>query len=166
MTRNSGLWIRNLFNWVVPKCFHWTSWIQKQRFCRKSATLCAKYQDVTTQPKKHGYQTGSLNWLQFMLFWLIRFPELAENNECSAPFGASISYLSSENHNIIPLYFIMHNLPTELSTRFITSNERTIDKWTFLSQVLSRFPCSEVPVFLIRRPNFSFISHGFPLSLW
>ena len=50
------------------------------------ATSCARSQNATTVPARHMWETGSLNWPQFMLQWFIRFPEFAEFNESSAPF--------------------------------------------------------------------------------
>ena len=35
-------------------------------------------QDATTAPTRHRWETGSLNWPQFILQWFIRIPELTE----------------------------------------------------------------------------------------
>ena len=42
------------------------------------ATPCVRNQDATTVPSRHMWETGSLNWAQFMLQWFIRFPEFSE----------------------------------------------------------------------------------------
>ena len=39
------------------------------------ATLCVRDQDATTAPARHMWETGSLNWAQFMLQWFIKFTE-------------------------------------------------------------------------------------------
>ena len=58
-------------NWVFPKCFHWICW---QNICHR-AISCARDQDATTAPARHVWETGSLNWGQFMLQWFFRFLE-------------------------------------------------------------------------------------------
>ena len=45
------------------------------------ATSCIRDQDATTAPATHMWERGSLNWVQFMLQWLIRFLEFAEFSE-------------------------------------------------------------------------------------
>ena len=53
------------------------------------ATSCVRYKDTTTVPARHMWETGPLNWAQFMFQWFIRFPEFAEITEFSersAPF--------------------------------------------------------------------------------
>ena len=68
-------WIRHCF----PNCFHWI-----QRIfviivkLLEPATSCVSYQDATTAPARHMWETGSLNWSQFMLQWFIWFPEFTE----------------------------------------------------------------------------------------
>ena len=47
------------------------------------AISCVRDQDATTVLARHRRQTGSLNWLQFMLQWFIRFPGIAEFRENS-----------------------------------------------------------------------------------
>ena len=42
------------------------------------ATSCVRDQDATPVSAWHMWDTGSLNWAQFMLQWLIRFPEFTE----------------------------------------------------------------------------------------
>ena len=43
--------------------------------CLEPAAFCVKDQDVSAVPVRHLWETGSLNWLQFMLQWFIRVPE-------------------------------------------------------------------------------------------
>ena len=86
-------------NSVFPKCFHWIRWIHWQKNCHyikrawtcHPATSCVRGQDHTTVPARHMWETGSLNWAQFMLQWFIRFPEFSE---FLFPFG--------ENSNVSP----------------------------------------------------------------
>ena len=42
------------------------------------ATSCVRDQDATTAPARYMWETGSLNWAQFILQWFIRFPEFSE----------------------------------------------------------------------------------------
>ena len=71
---------------VFPKCFHRIQRIQWQKYLSskelKLATSCVRDQDVAA---RHIWETGSLNWAQFMLQWFIRFPEFAEFSESSVP---------------------------------------------------------------------------------
>ena len=74
---------------------HWIRWIQWQkiydikrtRTCH-SPTSCVRDQHATTAPARHMWETGSLNWAQFMLQWFIRLPEFefTEFSESSVPF--------------------------------------------------------------------------------
>ena len=41
----------------------------------KPASSCVRDQDTAIVPAGHMWETGSLNWLHFMLLWIIRFPE-------------------------------------------------------------------------------------------
>ena len=50
------------------------------------ATSCVRDQDATTAPARHMWETGSLNWAQFMLQWFINFTEFTEFSKSSAPF--------------------------------------------------------------------------------
>ena len=43
--------------------------------------FCGRVQDATIVSTRHMWDEGSLNWLQFMLQWFIRFPEFAEFTE-------------------------------------------------------------------------------------
>ena len=45
------------------------------------ATSCVRDQDATTVPARYMLETGSLNWLQFMVQWFTSFPEFAEFSE-------------------------------------------------------------------------------------
>ena len=49
------------------------------------ATSCGRDQYATTVPARHMWEAGSLNWVQFMPQWFIRFPEFAKFNESSDP---------------------------------------------------------------------------------
>ena len=49
------------------------------------ATSYIRDHDTTTAPARHMYETGSLNWPQFMPKWFIRYPEFTDFNE-SSPF--------------------------------------------------------------------------------
>ena len=90
--------------WVVPKCFCWIQW---QKYLSLSglqpATSCVRDQDATTAPARHMWETGSLNWTQFMLHWFIRFCEFTETtefNKNSAAFRKiSINQASWDSHN-------------------------------------------------------------------
>ena len=44
----------------------------------KPATFCVRDQDSTTVPARFMWETGSLNWAQFIFQWFIRFSEFAE----------------------------------------------------------------------------------------
>ena len=44
----------------------------------KPASSCVRDQDGTTAPTRHVWETGSLNWAQFMLQWFISFAEFSE----------------------------------------------------------------------------------------
>ena len=64
--------------WVFPKCFRWIERIQWQKFSKRTktcypATTCVKDQHATTVPGRHMWETGSLNWANF-----ISLPEFAE----------------------------------------------------------------------------------------
>ena len=41
----------------------------------KHATSFVRYQDAITSPARHMWETGSSNWLQFMLQWFMWLPE-------------------------------------------------------------------------------------------
>ena len=45
------------------------------------AISCGRDQDATTVSARHMWETGSLNWAQFMLQCSIRFPEFTEFSE-------------------------------------------------------------------------------------
>ena len=45
------------------------------------ATSCVRDQDATTAPARHRWETGSLNWAQYMLQSFIRSPKFTEFNE-------------------------------------------------------------------------------------
>ena len=82
--------------WLFTFC-HWThgcdinvvkNYLKRARTCH-SATSCVRDQDATAVPARHTWETGSLNWTQFMLHWCIIFPicaQITEFNEISVPF--------------------------------------------------------------------------------
>ena len=49
--------------------------------CYEHATSCVRDENTNTAPARHTLESGSLNWLQFMLQGFIRFPEFAEFSE-------------------------------------------------------------------------------------
>ena len=55
----------------------------------KPATSCVRDQDANTAPARHMWETGSLNWTQFMLQWFIRFSEFAQFSEFLLHLGKS-----------------------------------------------------------------------------
>ena len=78
--------------WRFSKCFHWIQWQKYSPLQFKDLNLLPLVWE-TRMPlqhqTKHMWETGSLNWAQFMLQWFIRFPEFAEFtefNKSSAPF--------------------------------------------------------------------------------
>ena len=62
------------------------------------ATSCVRDQDATTVPARHMWETGSLNWVLFMLQWFIRFPEFAEFSEFLFHLGKTPLFLHSPYH--------------------------------------------------------------------
>ena len=74
------------------------------------AISCLRDQHATTAPARHLWKTGSLNWLQFMLQWFIRFPEFPEFNESSALLGktpfSSIFFKATFLANFIGTYYL------------------------------------------------------------
>ena len=81
--------------WIIrgfPKCFHRSEFsdkifvIERVRTCH---LLCKRPGCNHHTSKTQVREAGTLNWLQFMLQWFIRFSEFAEFtefNESSAPF--------------------------------------------------------------------------------
>ena len=80
--------------WISPKCFHWIRVIQCQKFCHYGkraqtshpATSCVSDQDITKVPAWHMWETGSLNWTLFILYWFIRFLEFATMSRSLLPY--------------------------------------------------------------------------------
>ena len=70
------------------------------------AISCVRDQHATTAPVRHMLETGSLNWLQFMLQWFTRFPEFAEFTERSAHLGKTpiITNTKNENENLSSIF--------------------------------------------------------------
>ena len=83
------------------------------------AIFCVRDQVATTVPARHVWETGSLNWAQFMLQWFIRFPEFAEfNDESSAPFRKTPMWL---------VYVIVARLTrSKLCPEFITTFQNSL----------------------------------------
>ena len=52
----------------------------------KPVTSYVRDQHATTVTARHMWESGSLNWTQFMLYWFISFSEFTEFSESSAPF--------------------------------------------------------------------------------
>ena len=70
-------------------CYHSTSktHVRDRIFKRvRTCHLLCKRLGCYSAPARHTWETGSLNWTQFMLQWLIRFPEFIKR---SAPFRES-----------------------------------------------------------------------------
>ena len=67
-----------------------------------SATSCVKDKDDTKTLARHMWETGSLNWAQFMLQWFIRFPEFNGSSEslrdviCELETRSQNSYLVTD----------------------------------------------------------------------
>ena len=89
----------NVFTEFSDKNGHYS---KRVRTCH-SATSCVRVQDATTVPARHMWETGSLNWAQFMLQWFIWFPEFAEFSESSASFR--------KNSNVTACHSLTHNSP-------------------------------------------------------
>ena len=66
----------------------------KRAWTCHAAASCVRDQDATTVPARHVWETGSLNYAQFMLQWFIRFPEFSE-----FLFHLGKTPLSLLNHN-------------------------------------------------------------------
>ena len=74
--------------WLRP--FVWIQWLKyllSKRF--EPATSCVRDQDVIIAAAGNGWEIGSLNWLQFILQWFIRFHEFAEFTEFLLHLGKS-----------------------------------------------------------------------------
>ena len=83
------------------------------------ATSCAREQDATTAPARHMWETGSLNWAQFILQWFISFPEFAEFSEFLFHLGKT------------PL--------SEVTLKWHTTDDIFIYWWT--KQIIRAFRC-------------------------
>ena len=64
----------NSLNPVTKNICHYSKMAQT---CRP-ATSCVRDQDAPTALARHMWETGSLNWAQFILQWFIRFHEFSE----------------------------------------------------------------------------------------
>ena len=90
------------------------------------ATSCVRDQDATTVLARHIWETGSLNWAQFMLQWFISLPGLTEFSDCSAPFR--------KNSNVSSVYgnWIVSTIIGGGDTRTLTATNEFIS--TFFTQ--------------------------------
>ena len=64
----------------------------------RTITSYVRDNGATTVPARHMWETGSLNWVQFVLQWFIRFlkfAEITEFNESSTPFRKNSNDLRS-----------------------------------------------------------------------
>ena len=75
--QNLVLWRLLCFTGDFPECFHWISRnsvtinaVSASEL--EPATCCVRDQDPTTVPARHAWETGYLNWDQFMLEWVLR----------------------------------------------------------------------------------------------
>ena len=66
---------------------------KRARTCQ-SATSFVRDQHATPAPARQMWEPGSLNWAQFMLQWLTRFPEFAEFSEFLFHLGKTPIYHS------------------------------------------------------------------------
>ena len=89
----------------------------------KSATSCVRGQDASTVPARHISEARSLNWLQFMLQWFIRFPEFAEFTAFLFHLGKTLmSTWSSVDWPIFKCNFHLRN-------RYKTINNTNFSVW-------------------------------------
>ena len=110
---NFGLLIA--FIEVFPKYFHWICWIYGPKIFVitvkgfEPTISCVRNKDASTVPARHGWKTGSLNWLQCMLQWFIRFPEFTE---FPSYLGKTLHVLAEKNlHSFLfwPQFLIIHS---------------------------------------------------------
>ena len=97
-----------LNNWGFLIYFHWIRWIQRQKnICHynkrawtcHSVTSCVRDQDATTTLTRHMWETGFLNWAQFMLQLFFGFHEFADFSKFlfhlgKTPISLFINYAS------------------------------------------------------------------------
>ena len=107
----------------------------------KPATSCVRDQNATTAPARHMWETGSLNWAQFMLQWFIRFPEFAEFtefNESSAPFRKNSNELIFRN-KMIEFHFVLLSQFIEVDCSIfpeVTSNLHFVNIiWVWINDI-------------------------------
>ena len=96
-----------------PKCYHSTS--------------------------RHMWETGSLNWAQFMLKWFIRFPEFAvftEYNESSGPFRKNSIEFHGSFHQISALARLILNSFAYIMKRAL--------EWYLVKLCHSYSPCRNI----------------------
>ena len=81
----NALSVRMLLEWIlVPKCFYSIQRFSDRNICHYISCVSDYYD--TTAPARHTVEGGSVNWVQFILYWFMRFPKLAVFNEDSVPF--------------------------------------------------------------------------------
>ena len=126
---------RHRNNWFFPNCFHWIHSIQWQKYLSlkglKPATSCVRFKDAIKVPARHMWAKGSLNWLQFILQWFIRFREFTEFNANSAPFRKKSNAWHNNAHRLIGtpcLTIIVSNI---IWIDFRTSFTRNLSKVKF-----------------------------------
>ena len=87
----------------------------------KHSTSYVRAQDAATAPARHTWETGSLNWVQFMFQWFIRFSEFNEFNKISDPF----------RENSIAIALACSPVDTSVLFRNITFGHIFVFKWYF-----------------------------------
>ena len=98
----------------------------------KLATSCVRDQDATTFAARYMWETGYLNWAQFMLQWFIRFREFVNFSESSARLGKNSTMTSTGPRqvecfvfrNVLCMSTILHP-PTRLLKKYCVTKFRT-----------------------------------------
>ena len=72
---------RNVFNWIQQ--IQWQKYLSLKRLETATFSVWDRDASTSTEPARHIWETGSLNWAKFMVQRFIKF---AEFNENSAPF--------------------------------------------------------------------------------
>ena len=127
---------------VSPKCFHRIHSVTKNILNKKiirtwSTTWEKKRAGFTTETERHLYQRGSSNWPQFMLQWLMRFPEFAQFTEFEFQSGK--------------LHYTFHNQSWEVY-------KNSAFTWWIQDVLLSNTDC---PLWFLRRKGFGFCHWNF-----
>ena len=91
------------------------------------ATSWVRDQHATSVPARHMWETGSLNCAQFMLQWLIRFPEFAEFGEFLFHLGKTPLFQSDQyrqrHRSIVAALTLMLSVNEPLRLYFFWSPE-------------------------------------------